>query len=529
MGLLTLPPELLIKTLDGLCIQDIVSAAQVRLFVFPVDSRDSSQLSFDKTCGILRSLVIENKSLLFGAENSYALQLPMGRNPKDVSPETLYDIAAKSATISAGLSAAQEPLKPRSETLYDFAPLGFGWGGDKAPSNLFVRDDLVAFVSGATFCIIKLANDGTIKRGTRKLMAPQPGPQFYVDYQVSDDRCSILIALAASPIPPEQANPEQPVHPDVLAVQEICVTEDRFGETIDHFQTLLPPKSIQFLTIRDPYIAIVADWSLRIIDWRKNLGVAVALIDAEDLDEDGNDPGINSIENITGVVFHPTEPSFIVFEQFDSSRQRSGIFVVNIPSPMWDISTIDVERRVMPSEISLDIFPDSEAGVFGTPRASGFRLLSDSSWVMDLSLIGSRDFEGTEEIEKTVLSHGTVALSNWKLKTEMTEYDTLPRRNRNDLNPFPNPKIAGTDFFGLINLEEFQVMAPKFDNGNGLRHQPCWVRMALPESLRVSAAVPEATDADDIRIEWKGDPCMFDVHTGKLYLGLPEGLLVLQY
>lgn len=265
MGLLTLPPELLIKIIDGLCIQDIVSAAQVRFhFYFQFEPWYSLQVCSDKTCGTLRSLVLENKSLLFSAENSYALQLPMGRNPKDVSSEAIYDIAAKSATISAGLSAAQEPLKPRSETLYDLGPLGFGWGGDKVPTNLFVRDDLVAFVSGTTLCVIKLANDGTIKRGVRVRMAPEPAPQFYVDYQVSDDRCSILVAVATSPSPPGQANPGQAVHPDVLAVQEIYISEDRFGKTMSHFDTLLPSASMENLIIRDPYVAIVSQWSVNV-------------------------------------------------------------------------------------------------------------------------------------------------------------------------------------------------------------------------------------------------------------------------
>lgn len=447
----------------------------------------------------------------------------------------LHDLAARSTAISARLSASLVPLKPRSHILYSTSTLKFPRDGFDRPTNFFLRRNLLAFQNRATLFILTLDASGGIERLAR-LDLKQP-ERYIIAYQLSDDKNSLVVATV-----------EENMSEDAeLQVLEVCVTANEFGKITHHLKVATPYVNVDCLVIRDPFIALVNYSRCRVMDWRKKTGInleivnpvgsawqpgdEVVFLDFLDVSEVFlfvSEPLSHQCQHIEALCFHPREPILVVSEHCESQIDKLGIYWVDIPSDMPEVTLIPWEgwnvRRIRPNEFPRGSLPLPD-DFFGVIRPSGFRTLPDSSWVLDLSISGSFN-HGLRDDEQSVLYQVTLAYPEWTLRTKLLSY-SLTESEGSELNPFGTRAGAATEFFALTKSDRCQVVTPKFDNRDG--HDPCWVRLILPEHLKTKTS-PEPYAIPDANGDyWKGKPCIFDVHSGRLFIGLHEGLLALQY
>ncbi|KZT40213.1 hypothetical protein SISSUDRAFT_529890 [Sistotremastrum suecicum HHB10207 ss-3] len=244
--------------------------------------------------------------------------------------------------------------------------------------------------------------------------------------------------------------------------------------------------------------------------------------------------GRETIDDITTVLFHPAKAIMIVVEAWTNDGVGSGIYEADIPSDMPLLvhgMSVDIVhwscREIKPREIPRSIFPFRQ-GFDGGMLPMGFRALSDSTWVLDVVIVGeyvNLECREPDDKQSLIVSRVSFDLSDWSQTSDFLEYSLADPQETNFL-PHGNHRLAGSAFFILLESNRCQIVAPKFGNGNG--HAMGWVQLDVPPAL--SIRVPAASykmrpDGED----WKAVVSAFDMKMGKLYICLPDGLHVLQY
>ncbi|KZS92849.1 hypothetical protein SISNIDRAFT_455473, partial [Sistotremastrum niveocremeum HHB9708] len=276
-NLLDLPPEIILKIVNGtsgkMSVRDIVNIAQ--------------------TCSSFRNLFLENKSIILNTHNVYTLNLPRGPALTAMSSQDLYARAARYITISARLSSARAPWQCRKEVVHDIGKLSTEPNTGWPFSHLFVHENILAFLLGGSFLILRLDDSGDIQDHVEINLTPQSASASLVDYQLTNDNTSLWIACAWDGL-----GYHAPIH-----VYEVSIEQVTFGGTTRHFQLDNVGNHYFMITMRDPYLALVVMEEILLVDWRRRTAVRIELpsSDPEEYWELRD-----YLDEISTVLFHPT-------------------------------------------------------------------------------------------------------------------------------------------------------------------------------------------------------------------------------
>ncbi|KZT40219.1 hypothetical protein SISSUDRAFT_1032049 [Sistotremastrum suecicum HHB10207 ss-3] len=139
--LLNLPPELLIKSLEDLSVEDVVCVAQ--------------------TCALLRTLVSSNKTVFLNTnDRDNILALPFGRPLTSLSSKTLHERA-----VQALKSVERQNASPLSHL--PFSALNLVYNYSDPPSDFFVHGNVLAFRAQKRMYVILIGSTGVIMKAVQ--------------------------------------------------------------------------------------------------------------------------------------------------------------------------------------------------------------------------------------------------------------------------------------------------------------------------------------------------------------------------
>ncbi|KZS92834.1 hypothetical protein SISNIDRAFT_455458 [Sistotremastrum niveocremeum HHB9708] len=500
MKFLTLPPELILKCIIRLSIQDVVHVAQ--------------------SCSSLRALILSNKSAIYNTSNPETLRLPIGCTRDSISSGSLYAVAARAITISSHLSESSGLLEPRHISLYESTDPGFG----ENEQEIFMQDDIFAFRRIETIFIVRLA-DSKLSEIAR--LSLEPDAIYCVAYKISDAGNSLLVASSACRTSDESVG-------SVLSVREVFLIGRDVGKVVEHFEIIVPDGIWSQLRIRDPYLVLMSHWRLIMVNWRDGTGCALQLCGTATAAQDGSVPNLDCMEE---VLIHPLKEWIVVFDFTEIQDNIIGIYSVHIPPattmPLlnhdmsgmshWTLikggcrTPLRVDRNVV------DLYP----------IPLGFQSLHSPEPILSLTMLTLHDDTAIEPVDLNLLKNTTARFSHvvLNLSSDTTMQSTEPSGHYlgGPGTQFSVDYSRGYTVAELAvrtALDEYHVLAAKVDNGNG--HRQCWVRLSIPKALRNSIA--SSSEAHGRVTERSMKPSSaFDIYTGRLYVRGPKGLLVLQY
>ncbi|KZS91008.1 hypothetical protein SISNIDRAFT_467942 [Sistotremastrum niveocremeum HHB9708] len=520
MSLSTTPPEILLNIMESLSVGDIVRAAQ--------------------SCSYLRAFVRSNKRLLANAYNrAYTIHLPLRSSLEDISPELLYEHAAKSVARSARLAQSinSVPLEPRQSTIYSLEDLGTVW--DEANrTSFFVRDKILAFLNPDGLFVLLLGPSGEVVEHTRTRL-PLAGARYKVACQMAADEKSLFVVLAAT-------NDND----DRVQVFEMCVANKGFG-VVTTYLDIQPPNMMHnghSVAIRDPYCVVANSINIFLVDWRAQIGGLYTVNFCET-----NGQGVQrsslltSFQNIQAVSIHPQEHFLVIFNDDDERNKRpsAGIYIwapkspglpLNHPRAMtsWNYYCSET-RQSLTSK-----FP------FSTQRRGqskmcpiGFRSLSNSSWILDVMIIGRTtppeeldSAHGAPSDNQPVVRVSFDSSDDWAAHVETTD-SLIATSSPDSVSSHGNYRMAGSVssymFPDMADESGLLIAVPKFDDGN--RNGSGLIRLGVPAELWTadSTSVDEDDREDTRRFRSTLGPATFDELTGRLYVSHPRGFQILQY
>ncbi|KZS91005.1 hypothetical protein SISNIDRAFT_487698 [Sistotremastrum niveocremeum HHB9708] len=518
MSLSTTPPEILLNIMESLSVGDIVRAAQ--------------------SCSYLRAFVRSNKPLLAKAyDRDYTIHVPLGSTLEEMSSEILYEHAARSVAISTRLckSINSVPLEPRQSTIYSLEALGTVW--DEADrTSFFVRDKILAFLNPDGLFVLLLGPSGKIEKQTRTRL-PLVGARYQVAYQMSADEKSLLVVLVT-------------VSPggNRMQVFEMCVANEGFG-AVTTYLDIQPPNMMhngRCVAIRDPYCVVANSMNVFLVDWRAQIGGLYTVDFCET-----NDQGVqrNSLlTNIQAVLIHPQDPLLVIFNDDDEREKRpnSGIYIwktpkspgipLNHPRAMtsWNYYWSETRRSLTWKSP----FPTQRRGQ-SKMCPIGFRCLSNSSWILDVMIIGR-----TTPPEELDSAHGALSdnrplvrvsfdsSDDWAAHVETTDTSSVTTSPDN-ISSHGNYRMAGSvssyTFSDAADQSGLVVAVPNFEDGNG--NGSGLIRLTLSAGLWAvdSTSIDEDVRDDKQPLRSTPGPAVFDELTGRLYVRHPRGFQILQY
>ncbi|KZT33190.1 hypothetical protein SISSUDRAFT_1037215 [Sistotremastrum suecicum HHB10207 ss-3] len=508
MSLSSTPPEMLLNIMESLSVEDIVRAAQ--------------------SCSYLRRFVLSNKLPLAKAYNrASTLHLPLGSTIKDLSPEILYAHAAKSVAISTRLSKSinSVPLEPRQSIAYSLEALDTKWD-QEYHTTFFVRDKMLAFLNPNGLFVLFLGPSGEIERHIHTSLNLSGGTHK-VAYQMSADEKTLFVVFVTGKY-----------GADTMQVFEIGIAEEEFGAVTVYLEIRLPRwmHGWRSVAIQDPYCVVADERSLFLVDWRaQSGGVYRPFYQADD-----QSPGlIQVLRNILSVQIHPQEPLLVLFDNDETGNNpNSGIYLLEIPEfsgrhlkNLNDLTDLDSSYSKTERSLTWKL-------PFGTVqrcderdiRPIGFRCLSDSSWILDVLIIGRQSFhelffpgEGAPTENKPLVRVSFDSSQEWTAQVQMTDATSVKWYLDNS-SPYGNPQTAGSVFFyrSTEAQDNGPVAVPKFEDGN--ENGSGFIRLFLPSELWTV----DSNDEID-RLRRILDSAIFDQLTGRLYLAHPQGFQILQY
>ncbi|KZS92848.1 hypothetical protein SISNIDRAFT_550359 [Sistotremastrum niveocremeum HHB9708] len=447
-----------------------------------------------------------------------------------MSSQELYARAVKSSTLSARLSKTESPLDCRSEVIYDLGKLTADLAEPERAdhSHFFVYEDIVAFLLKDVLFVLRLGESGHVQEHVQVELAQRSSVGDRVEYQLTDDETSLLIASAG-----DEFGDTSPIQ-----VHEVSIDPNSFGRTTCHLEVKNIPQSYFMITLRDPYLALVVMEEILIIDWRRKTAVRLQLLPQ---DPEGYEDLRDYVDQFTTVVFHPTEPLLVAFDSWRAQYQLAGIYLVDIPTdmsaltPEGDASHLTI-RQIDSRKLPRPIIPHFHASVFPTGI---FPSVSQSSWVLELFIQGRecRDFipndpdvepdDGRGDVEVAQIS---LDLSEWTTTQPEILSENVIHHYRIDILNMRGNRFFGFTFPTDTVPGERQVIVPKFEDGHG--YGTSWARLAIPASIpaafEVSRYGPIHSPSSEMR-SWQSAISCFDKTTGRLFVYLPDGLHVLQY
>ncbi|KZS91912.1 hypothetical protein SISNIDRAFT_456093 [Sistotremastrum niveocremeum HHB9708] len=505
--LLSLPPELLLKFLEGLSVEDVVRVAQ--------------------TCSSLRSLVTSYKSSLCDTSNWHTLQLPFDRHPNTLSSELLHSRAAESSKTSSHI--ANSPLGVRGCFYLPFSDVGLEDDPVNPPTNFFVHRNIIAFRSQSKLLVIRISNI-EIDRRTIDFPLQRGDLRYHIAYQLSEDQSMLCVASYAY-------HPKQKI--SSLQVREIGVSDPAFGVTFSVFQIELPavesPWESGFsnsVSVRDPYAVVVTCLDCTIVNWRR--GTGMKFIFFEPAEEHLVPLHTNYLTSgITSVHFHPVESYMILSRTYSHGQGNAKFFIVDIPTDMTPLTRdmsddsfwIIKYLRPHPLPSFTATADDFNYRIF--PK--GFRRLPDSTWVFEAVAYGTSNMEGPLEqgiVEENRVFQVLYNVADWTYQTHFLNVK-LTEQEREFFYPMGNYKEGGQVIFPLLDLTreegDYHVIFPEFGNGSGC--DVGWVKLKV-EGLRENKDSIEEVSYIET---WKAFFSAFNHATGSLYLCLPRGILIFKY
>ncbi|KZT35285.1 hypothetical protein SISSUDRAFT_186229 [Sistotremastrum suecicum HHB10207 ss-3] len=510
--MLSLPPELVIKSLEGLSVQDVVNVTQ--------------------TCNSLRAIILSNKQCLLQTDNAFTLfdSLPRGSTPAGISADALYATAASSVALSKRLSCGI-PLEARSHTLYDLSKFELTWDptNNIYPFEFFLANDIIAFQSSSTIFIMKLTPSGVIEESVRVEMTPDRA--YRIDYQISDEGKSLFIAALIM---------DHTELTQLVQIYEIPILSFGFGEVALIRAVGLPYTERPIVVIRDPYVAFNVHHDgmleLGVINFRENTGLIINVLDREFTAED--DENDFEMMAIVDLKLHPKEPALFIHDEFWGSK----FFLIDIPNDMPVLThsllsayELWTRRRSLPREKPFPYpFEDAQRTI-----PSGFRKISTHSHAFDTVAMNPRPSKDPGEESVGGAQRASDDSDSLSLTRVSFHLPQETREVENVLYPHgstPNGTVVyGTHilapgvYFTVADLDsDHAAMVPKFEDGHG--HGSCWVQLTIPEYLDLPGPPPSRSERD-INALYQDDPApsLFNVGTGRLYVCHPKGLHVIQY
>ncbi|KZS91004.1 hypothetical protein SISNIDRAFT_487697 [Sistotremastrum niveocremeum HHB9708] len=510
MTLSSMPPEILHNIMESLSVGDIVRAAQ--------------------SCSYLRAFVRSNKLPLANAYNSaYTLYLPLGSNTENMSSELLYENAAKSMAISIrlGKSINCSPLEPRRSITYSLEPLHTTWD-ETYRTVFFVRDKILAFHNLDGLFVLLLGPSGEIEEHTRTQL-DLPGSKYEVAYHLSADEKSLFVVLVS-------VRAEE----NVMEVYEMCVAKEGFGAVTTYLDIRLPKSmyACQCVAIRDPYCLVANSYSFFLVDWRAHTG---GLYNLSSWKMDW------ILYDIKTILIHPKEPTLVIFDGGDSDHDlNSGIYVFDVPESLG--RPLEDPQAMTSSNCHYSKTRQSLAwkSPFSLQRCSqgkmcpiGFRCLCNSSWILDVMIIGrtsiSQGLDSAASIptdNRALVRVSFDSSDNWTAHVETIDASTVTS-SLDNLTSHGNHRLAGSvcsyTFSKLAAQNALRIVFPKFEDGNG--NGTGLIQLGVPAELWTtdSASIDEDVLEDAWRFRLIQGPAIFDELTGRLYVRHPRGFQIIQY
>ncbi|KZS92821.1 hypothetical protein SISNIDRAFT_550338 [Sistotremastrum niveocremeum HHB9708] len=505
MGILVMPPEIILHVLEGMTVQDVINVAQ--------------------TCQLLRDIVLSNKQAIANTRDRCAVSLPLGYASKTISGPELYAAAARSVAVSKRFSSSKKSLKPRSEQFCDLCSLTLPWGREHYPSNFYLREDVLAFQFRSSVSVIKLDSPTHILTSIR--FKNEDASAYKVAYQMSDSGDTLIIAALA-------IDRSEDIQGEFLQVMEVSLAEETFGRTLSDFQIGMPGGT-ETVHLRDPYIVLnLHSGRCRIVDWRARTGITFAVLDDMPAQEE------DEIEfeelDIDTIYIHPNDPMILIVD----SHWNTMIFFIDIPTDMprlthwasYDSSHWN-KRQIAPREAPRPQFPWSER-LDSRIVISGLRSISPTTQVLD--------FLTTEEVEddlittpdrrlihKTIVSRMSLNITDWTMRSERIKMNSKVLIN-------PDFRLLGSDVAaeGLFSMaiwvgQSQTLIAPKFNDGPGHGDNSSRVKLLLPKCL---TAPRYSTSKDHAGKRLNNQllvPTFFDVRQGILYVFIDTGFHIVHY
>lgn len=169
----------------------------------------------------------------------------------------------------------------------------------------------------------------------------------------------------------------------------------------------------------------------------------------------------------------------------------------------------------------------------------GFRSLSNSSWILDVMIIGRTtppeeldSAHGAPSDNQPVVRVSFDSSDDWAAHVETTD-SLIATSSPDSVSSHGNYRMAGSVssymFPDMADESGLLIAVPKFDDGN--RNGSGLIRLGVPAELWTadSTSVDEDDREDTRRFRSTLGPATFDELTGRLYVSHPRGFQILQY
>ncbi|KZT40224.1 hypothetical protein SISSUDRAFT_1060437 [Sistotremastrum suecicum HHB10207 ss-3] len=501
--ILSLPPELLVKSLEGLSVEDVVRVAQ--------------------TCSKFRSLIKSNKATLCATSDSHMLKLPLDRPLNTVPSELLHIRAVQSLKTASHI--ARRPLDLREKISIPISGPGLEYDPANPPANFFTHKNILVFRCQSRLVIMEMVEAGVIDKIVHFQL--EIGEyRYHIGYRLSEDESTLHVVSLAY-------QPKQKV--SSLQVREICISNRAFGETTFLFRFGLPASEPKSVSIRDPYAAIVTHVNCIIVDWRRELGIILVVKDPARIERHPMHTKYSN-RGIELIHFHPIESSMILSSTYSDGEGEAKFYTKSIPSDMTPLDRSGKESSKESSWITRTIRPRALPCYTAGPDVDfycelvpmGFRRLPDSTWVFQA--VGytpsTNGHPGHVIGEPSPVFQVLYDVSNWTYQTDFLDI-TLTGEEGDLFFPMGNYRGGGQVIFPLVDVttqdDDGYIIVPEF--GNGSQHDVGWVKLkvsGLPKKHRSEDQMPDVE-------YWKAIFPAVDLVTRRLYLCLPKGFFVYEY
>lgn len=252
-------------------------------------------------------------------------------------------------------------------------------------------------------------------------------------------------------------------------------------------------------------------------------------------------------QSILHVILHPTEQVIIINETAMRYNTTSAHYVGKewfkihladfpskmeaIPTDPWDatLHTIYLPVRRPPLwdlPVPFQYGVDSQT-LNGTLQPLAMQNIADRTWILDAMIIAPLTApEVSYPSEKPIYTQVSINLTDWTLWkkpvfTTKGTFQYLPEHYCSwGVCP---PLLSGVPLFYSAFLTTAPILALKSDGGNGFGTSPSFLK--LPAELEGVEKAPVGNSVNCRR----GVPLAFNLHTGRLYVGLSSGIAVIQY
>ncbi|KZS92806.1 hypothetical protein SISNIDRAFT_550324 [Sistotremastrum niveocremeum HHB9708] len=498
-NLLSLPPEILLKTLEGFSVREIVEVSQ--------------------TCSKLRHVIRSNKSSFRKSRNPDTIHLPPELSIDNVSASALFGLACRSIAISKHLSSSRQPIEPHSTISYNLSipSLLKISTVHRRPTRFSRCGTIIGFLCDTSYSLIDIETSDVLQAEI-ELSAATWSISCLDTLWLKEER-SVLIAAVS----------EDLTGTCVLQVDEISTARMTFGERNQRFRLEIPRLEPISMTVHAQYIAIVTYKRLILVDWRNNVGAMIQVAGSRSRSEgdDGLSPASSRecFSDMRTLLFHPREPAAVISQSCFMDKVESGIHLIKLPNNMpqltdgmssgvSDWTNLTIES----TDLRCSRFPNQ---LWAAIHCAEVRPPS----TLDLHVLVMT--QQGETRAKRNFAKVALDISNSSSYAEILKWGEL-KAEADNFSASGAHRIAGSPFYLVKTSNGYCLNVPKLEDGNGF--QSSFVLMSLPFNCQFPAAVKDVSTFPGIaQGQWDVLLCDFELQTGKLFAITRDALHVVQY